>query len=540
MSQARFLAGIALLTVLAVTGLDPYLYGLYNHNITVPFLWRTVDAAAYPHDPLVDQLDYFYSWFIRGLAALLPLAGGSPERLFLAVHTAAAFLGLWAFHRMAAALTGREDGATVATFLFAVGYKSLAQVWTFEPILMERSVALPLQLWALERLFRGRWWAAFALAGLSFPVHPLSGAYVGFLVGFTALVRQFRRPAVWLGGSLLFLLGAAPSLWLKATHPSPELPLLVPDADWLAILRLHSAYHVFPFSWDAGGWIKAAAFLLATGLALKGAADTGAGRRGMTALAAVLVLGLVGTVFTEIVPLTLPLQFQFWRAFRFAHYLGLAWIGALVARAVTGERSTLYALPALALALLAWSGNARHLWAGAALLALGALFGWRRVPDRPAARWGLLLALALVPAALSWQRYGFRADNRSDPDWVAAQRWALDHSPADAAFIVPPAEWGWRVDSRRTSYGDWYDGTQNFFDAGYGRLWLERMRTLGFDGRIDALPETYRALSPGAFARAAAAYPDSVPVYVVQYADAPSPGGAPAYANDRFRIHALR
>jgi hypothetical protein len=55
MAQARLLAGIALLTVLAVTGLDPYLYGLYNHNITVPFLWRTVDAAAYPHDPLVDQ-----------------------------------------------------------------------------------------------------------------------------------------------------------------------------------------------------------------------------------------------------------------------------------------------------------------------------------------------------------------------------------------------------------------------------------------------------------------------------------------------------
>ncbi len=560
------LAWLLVLSLLALVGLDPYLYGLYNHNITVPFLARTLDPTAFPADPLVDQLDYFYSYFLRGLALTHEATGWSFERLFLVGQFLSLFGSLWAMHGLAFALTGRKDAALGATALLAIGLRSLAQVWTLEPIFMERSLALPLQLWALERMLRGRWWSAFALAGLSFPIHPLSAAYAGFIVGFTALVRQTRRPGVWLGGGLLFLLGAAPSLYLKFTQPSPELPMFHPDGEWLRILRLHSDYHVFPFSWPLSSWLRAAAFVVATGFALKGgmAGGLGAGsrpaaagqpntpaafRRAGTALLAILLLGLIGTLFTEIVPLTLPLQFQFWRGFRFFFYIGFAFLAALALRSASGQTSRMYALPVLVLALVAWTGIARHLTLGAAAVMAVLLFGpallerLGREPRKahsPAALAVLLLLVAGTTAGYSLKAYGFSAESRAQAEWVDAQHWARDNTAADAAFIVPPAEWGWRVESRRTSYGDWYDGTQNFFDAGYGRLWLARMENLGYNGNEAALPEAYRALPPEAFARAAQAFPEDQPVYVVQYADAAessaTEGLETVYQNPRYHI----
>jgi hypothetical protein len=571
---------LLLLAFLAVLGLDPYLYGLYNHNITLPFLWRTLDPTAFPADPLVDQLDYFYSFFLKGLAAAHRATGWSFERLFLLGQGLSLFGSLWAMYAMAFALTGRKDAALGATALLAIGLRSLAQVWTLEPVFMERSLALPLQLWALERMLRGRWYAAFALAGLSFPIHPLSGAYAGFIVGFSALVRQFRRPGIWAGGTLIFLLGAAPSLYLKFTQPSPELPLLQPDAEWLRILRLHSDYHVFPFSWSLSSWLRAGAFALATLPAMQGGMSRGfpgsigpggassagapnapaAFRRASSALLAVLILGLLGTLFTELVPLTLPLQFQFWRGYRFFFYIGFAFLAALAIRSSKGEASRLYALPVLALALLAWTGIARHLSLGAAGLMLAMVFGPQLLQrlglsaqkaHRPSSLAALLLLVSAATAAYSLQAYGFSAESRAQSDWVEAQHWARSNTSADAAFVVPPAEWGWRVESRRTSYGDWYDGTQNFFDAGYGRLWLSRMENLGYAGDVNALSDAYRSLPPEAFARAAQAFPAAQPVYVVQYADAavlhrPStsnPETLPletVFENARFRIQRWR
>ena len=274
---------------------------------------------------------------------------------------------------------------------------------------------------------------------------------------------------------------------------------------------------------------------------------------------AILLLGLIGTLFTEILPLTLPLQFQFWRGFRFFFYIGFAFLAALAVRSASGEGSRMYAMPVLLLALLAWTGIARHLTLGAAAAVAVLLFGADLLkglglsPRKAHASGSLALMLLLVAgitAAYSVQAYGFSASSRAQRDWLEAQHWAQASTKAQAAFIVPPAEWGWRVESRRSSYGDWYDGTQNFFDAGYGREWLSRMENLGYAGNVDALAEAYRQLPPEAFARAAQAFPEAQPLFLVQYADMEPlqgpesvvPGGrlTTVFENDRFRIQRWR
>ncbi|MDZ7848057.1 MAG: hypothetical protein U5L96_15615 [Owenweeksia sp.] len=60
-----------------------------------------------------------------------------------------------------------------------------------------------------------------------------------------------------------------------------------------------------------------------------------------------------------------------------------------------------------------------------------------------------------------------------------------------ALFFVPPNELGFRVQSKRSIYGDWYDGTKAFFSDQFASLWWERMQSLQCTNP-DRLKEQYR------------------------------------------------
>jgi hypothetical protein len=65
----------------------------------------------------------------------------------------------------------------------------------------------------------------------------------------------------------------------------------------------------------------------------------------------------------------------------------------------------------------------------------------------------------------------------ADP-WADAQRWARDHTPADALFLTPPQQAGFRTYSQRAVVGEMRDGTQLYFKADFARPWWDRMAAL--------------------------------------------------------------
>ena len=47
-------------------------------------------------------------------------------------------------------------------------------------------------------------------------------------------------------------------------------------------------------------------------------------------------------------------------------------------------------------------------------------------------------------------------------------------------FIVPPDWRGFRIESERSIYCDWSDGTLLNFNYAFGKEWFKRMETLGY------------------------------------------------------------
>ncbi len=66
-------------------------------------------------------------------------------------------------------------------------------------------------------------------------------------------------------------------------------------------------------------------------------------------------------------------------------------------------------------------------------------------------------------------------------DWRAVQLWAREATPRDAIFVVPPRATGFRVESLRSVWVDWKDGTVGMFDSRYTAEWVRRMSILGIN-----------------------------------------------------------
>src|SRR5688500_17250101 len=60
-----------ILTVASTIGINQYTYGVYNHCITIPFIKSVMDPGIYPHDYLVAEKQYFYTYFLTACAFLV-------------------------------------------------------------------------------------------------------------------------------------------------------------------------------------------------------------------------------------------------------------------------------------------------------------------------------------------------------------------------------------------------------------------------------------------------------------------------------------
>lgn len=543
-------AFFALLTLVATFGINPYLYGLYNHCVTVPFVYAAADPALYPGDPMIAEQAYFYTWFLGGLAALYQATGLDLEWVFLIVHVVAIYATFWSFFHLARTFTGRRAAAAAACLLLLFGARTLGYVFSLESHLMERVLILPLEFLALAWMLRARWVPAFAAIGLSFCIHPLSAFYVGVLTGAAGLWHLWENRDALRREAPRFLLGlaagalaAAPSLWLKATGPEPVMPMGTPIDGWLDILGMRSAYHVFPFRWPWHGWLRAALFWVGVGLTFRGRPTGPMDRKVLAMAAAFGGMALAGTVFTEFLPLSIVVQFQFFRAYRFVWYFGMIWLAAAWLRGAEGRLSPGRTVAAFLLAAPAWTEMVGLKYATMAMtwfLLLGATFvGARRWGWTKAHALALAIAFPLMVTPASLYLRGFSLYSHQEADWRAVQLWARDHTPVDAGFIVPPNRKGFRVDSRRTTWVDWNDGTQAFFNQAFGTAWRHRMERVGFNGDPDAMGEGYRALDGRAFQDVAADMPANGSVYAVLFPDMAVPFEE-VYANDGYRVVRVR
>ena len=534
----------------------------------MPILKRLMDPGLYPGDVMVATAEAFPTVFYRTLALVLPGRESIPAAFFfLYVATmAATFAGVYRVGRWAG---GPTAGALAV--LFAVPVRiGLAGEALYRPAFSHSHVASALAIWAMAWFLEGRRLLPILVLSLGAYNHLLYSVYV--LVPMLLVVWWERRVAGRRRTLQLMAAAALPLLPLAAWAAAHGTPM---TAEWLDLLRLRSSHHSFPSAFLSD--LPEAAALLALGaLAASGLA---AERRRLVALFVLgtAILFVIGTVFTEWVPMKAVLQLQPHRSWRFLMVLLQAVVaagivngyregglGRLVAvitgivvfmpglevllpvavalQAATGRPAAApwARLAAAAVLVLVgrWGGQAPNvefladllprlaapLVLGAAALAVAVAVG-RELGGRPRR----VLAAVAAAGTLLWtgpQAYALSRVRWEGGGWREAQDWARRGTPKDAVFLTPPRESGFRVFSERTVVGEWKDGTQQYFDDAFVREWGARMQAL----RGDAYP----SLSDDELLDLAARYRAA---YIVLPARPIRPGLLPVYRAKGFAIY---
>ena len=520
-SSFTWIEGATLSTLASLSSLTliGYRFGDSNHGITVPILKRFIDVSLYPGDPLVATGDRFPTVFYRFLGALLPSTDWVPLSFFL-LYVLSIALTYAAVYRMACWVSGGDAATGLLGVLLAMPVRNgLANESLYRVAYSHSHLASGLDLMALALFLQGRRLLPILIVSFGVYNHALYSLYL--LVPFTLAILWESRE-VGRRTTLIRLAWAwIPTIPFLASAISNGKPM---TEAWLALLRLRSAHHSFPGTF--GDMLPDAVVWMLLGVAAASRTDRPRLRALAPLLFATALLFVLGTVFTEVIPVKAVLQFQPHRIWRFlsvvllafmagdivrlwrtsslmrvlaAFYFfavfatGMEQLGPLIVIAVMAANNPplptwLRILAAVALVGLDWPDRAVE-WteyvsefirrfqnqAVFAILGAGLLTVLAR-REAPRKRRVLTIALFLIVVGpLMGDNYRRQRGRFEQGSFRAAQNWARLNTPKNAIFLTPPKEAGFRVFSERGIVGEWKDGTQQYFDDAFSAEWGRRM-----------------------------------------------------------------
>lgn len=467
-----------------------YDYGTSDQDEVIPYLLSLLRPDLFAADWFVQaQLAEFnvrtpFVWLLWAPAEVLPV--------WLSVLLL--YIALWLLLAGAVwSLAERLTATTAAAALSVVLVLVATPQWTLGGNDLAHSMLVPsmagwaLALWGMLWALRDRPVGAGFLVGGALWMQALVGLLVAGTVGVWLLVRgwlrtrkqkgdrgwravlTFASTVLVVGGPVLALLA---SRQLGAAAEAPSSPSL-----FFILAEFRVPHHYLPsaFGWDS--------FLKFGTIALGGGVGLGWLHRRQTlrhpvfvasTLGVVLILSLLGTLFTEVTPWLLGAQLQLFKSTVLAKLLCLVGLSGAV----------IYALPHGVRTLL--DVVLRLSWSGIALVLV---------------LWGLTIALMVSPGSplFHLNRPGSRLQSAEG----SLLTWVRQETPVRARFAVPPS---W---SQFRSYGQ-RSIVINFKAIPYRgalvRTWYDRLLVWSPIDEARPLPrpllpllnEAYASLSPSA------------------------------------------
>lgn len=526
---------IAAVAVASLVGINQYHYGMWNHFISLPWLNAIIDPELYQNDMLVEQYRNSPTFFLYGLAELLPLFSQNIPLMFFSVYTIILLLTVYSFYRLGEGMFGDKRSGILAVVLLSFSFPVIGDVGLWDSILMERTIVLPFLLISIFSSYSKKYWLTIILQAAAFNIHPLSSTYVIAATWFAVLIAEGYKKEYFLYAAALIVM-VSPALYLRFAIPSEKGLSSGLGSTWMEVMRLRNAHHTFPSEFPPAIFLKS--FLIAFSfffLVIKGGFKRAQKNYLLGFGAATLLMLAIGTVFTELYPVKLIIQLQFYRAYLFLVILTIVlWAGLIITR----PKPVFYllALPILAQYFYGeWSKTAAILILAPGAWFLLLFFGAKLRPT-------LVLSAGFLVVGITAMllRGGINIEEgKQDADWYAVQDWFKVSTDKNSLAIVPPLEAGFRVRSQRASYGDWFDGTKAFFSEAYAENWLDHMIQLGCTNP-KTLDEDYKKLNHEDFqaiwAKEQSKFSDA---YVVHYAGTKLGSLECVFKNDRFAVFRL-
>lgn len=524
---------VGVFTIASILGINQYHYGMWNHFVSLPWLQDMLNPELYPGDILVAQREQTPTFYYQLLYYLLPLTGYSIPGLFLSLYIVALYATFYAFYALGYLLFAQERAGIITLIMGSFAFPVIADIFLWDSLLLERSLALPLLLWSIYCALRQRLLTMALLMGLAFLLHPLSATFVVIATGLGLLVSRGLTTRLLLAAGL-FLVLSAPIFYNAYLHLVQASAGNHSEA-WMQVMKLRNAHHAFPSAYHLDDWLKSLLLLLFYFPLIHFSAFNLRWRRFLYGFGGGVILMLItGLVFTEIVPVKFIIQLQLFRSFRFLIILSLVvWGGLIVCR----PRPVYYLLGA-GVILQYWYiplDKTLSAWLLVIITWLVARF-WSRPQRLYLLTGAFYLFLGIAGFIL---RGDFRAAQGSQsPHWYDVQHWFRENTPVATLAITPPQEPGFRVESLRSCYGSWYEGTRAFFNESYAERWLSHMHKLHcYDP--NSLVRDYRGNDAATFLKIWEEERESYQAgYIVQYRhaklDLPQ-----VYSNEDFAIYAL-
>ncbi|MEE2830025.1 MAG: hypothetical protein VX498_12615, partial [Myxococcota bacterium] len=395
-----------------------YVFGVADHGIHLVFVDRLLHREAWAGDLLALAADHHPTvlWWIEAAAGRVL---GLPTAFLLLHLLSLAATGL-AIDLLVARIGGSTRAAMAALLLLAPAQFALGGVATLDPLLLPRTAALPLELFALVALLDRRRWTAFALLGVAACIHAPSAAGLSVAAVFVLL----REPKLsWrkrLLPPLAFFVASAPVLVIWTTGGDLSSSLSPMEPAWLAIVESRLSHHLVPASWPLSEWLWMGAWMVGGHVAFHSSVRLQEAAPFVRGLLAGLILWclLGGTLLARALDLALALQLEPWECCRFLTLL----VGVLIAVRL-GEVMVPWRVERVALAL------------------------------------GAVAILALFVSRASLGTEGRWLPDGSDGPERELAEWVADNLPPHAVVAWPPHafhEQRWR--SRRRGTPLWRDG----------------------------------------------------------------------------------
>lgn len=529
----RVLLGLgALALAWAGTAACGYRFGVGDQAQYLVRYVAVADPGALGDDPYLGAFGALRSVVWDALALATP--EGALAGVALALTLAAAWATALGLASIARAMAPGWRGATgvVAALMPAAalvvpkelnwfGLVALSDVELTATVLVT-----PMMAWAMALFVRGRAWWSLALLAAAAPVQGQMAAW-GMAAWVFASAWERRGSARRLAPvAAVMLAGAAAALAVRSGSG-------VDAADmerYRAIgVRLYAVL-IDPSRAPAAAWASVGAVVAVGVVGFAGLARMRGGDRSaigrLAAFAAASCVAPVGAIALIAAGVDEPVLWKLMPG----RGLGYAQIAAVVAaaawaagRALAGGRGA-WAAAAVLVGLVAWPFPVLGAAGGAVgigvVLALAAVGVWAPEPAGEGGGGRLLAGPALTAIGVGVAAFAVREHPwvrpAATPAWREAQLWARANTAPGTVFVTPPYRAGWRVGSRRPTFGELRDGGLLFYAGEPALAWADRMRTLGMtgygaawfdEGAFDGERRAYAdAVRGGALANAGARY----------------------------------
>lgn len=526
-SQQRLVeVGALVVLVIAALVANGYHIGLGDHFIHLPFLARAMDPDFLPGDLVVEAGTHHKSLFWILQVPIVKTFGLEPT--YFAIHLAslaAMFAGLVSLARA----TAPAEHARLVGWLGCIAAMLAPNVFggirSMDNHVLNRTVVMGGELFALAYALRGRGFASLLLCGLLVNIHATTAVHTAAFAGSVLLVQPDRWRQIG-RGAVAIILGASPLIIMALAGGAGPDAAKLDYASWRAAVELHWPFHHFVDWMD----FRIFASLVIALVALAAAWRRTGNLVWVLMIAAMLVLVGGNFVATEVLELRAGTVLHLYEAGRVLTYLSFV-AAPVVLVATRSDRLHVFGAAWLLLAaviLHALLSVLSVVWQDALAVTLAVIAGvvlcipWparERAPRRLPPAWSalvLVVVLALVAhehrgadAGIGyhlgeverdekWTRFDYSPVTSRLPieviDGTALMIWARTNLPHDAVVATPPfflhPLGNFRFRTGRSLFVTHKDGGEATFDDAFAREWQSRMTAVL--GAIPPVGETER------------------------------------------------